>query len=205
MEDYTSLNNRNQRVHGMRGASEGNIAPHQDPIFRKCPTIVASLSEQSHPIDTATFHATEIPDDVIVPMVDRADECRALLEKHPGFKEQLMHALGEAKYREFDRVLQCPRAQLSDRRWIAKVHEFLADTPSLWMKFKFLVGFEHDDADEPNSGARFDPQVPMGIPNNRDRRVTCASICGTTNTSQPPPLPPRGQHQQQQQQQDQDA
>ncbi|KAJ1922017.1 hypothetical protein H4219_000364 [Mycoemilia scoparia] len=99
-----------------------------------------------NPRKSTSFHMTELPRDILVPLSSRAEECQELLKLHPDFGQQVAHVLDKDSHNKFNSLIQKSRTEMCDSEWIKKLCLLLKGcSPLLWVQFKNLVGIDADD------------------------------------------------------------
>ncbi|KAI8987526.1 hypothetical protein BDF20DRAFT_850732 [Mycotypha africana] len=102
-----------------------------------------------------TIQAQEVPDDMLVALIDRPAEMRQLVQHNASFFEQLHQELhsnnnngsSSCTWPRFENTLYCDRNILSDMEWMTRISKALSNGPPHYLShFKMLVGYIGDES-----------------------------------------------------------
>lgn len=84
--------------------------------------------------------------DILVALLDRPNEMKALASRNPHFysalENYIIETQGADAWAEFQDICYALRQELNDREWMAAISRYLANNPAFLAKFKESVGYD---------------------------------------------------------------
>ncbi|ORZ07892.1 hypothetical protein BCR42DRAFT_425679 [Absidia repens] len=85
----------------------------------------------------------DMPVSMMVPMVNREEEMRHIVQRNPGYFIQVQQQVDDEKtFEKLKSTLYAPRQILSDQDWLWRIEKLLTKlSPALWERFQALIDY----------------------------------------------------------------